>query len=465
MNLDIEFIISLGIVLVFTVLVFYTCRSLGYKAFFVFVVALAATLPFANAPPPDDDIEVITKHTQFPINTITSFTLSPKDLNYYRPVMIRIVHVYHNFWDRNYVGFRIGGSIIFAAIALLTSALTLMLFKRKDVALLAGLVFAIHPAAVISTVFITPKGFGVACAMIALIGFIKQMASTKENRLQTIGQVVLVCMAMLCYEDNAAFLGVFIAAALWVGNLPLKKAIVKSSPYWGMILVIFLIKFINLTSKANDETAFDFGAVGRFWDYAASFFLPFARSLDLPERFDLLTIADTSCSFPAFFSGGLEGLNMTHWFIRIVTIALIGGLMVAVRRDSRRFFLLAGAAILTIIPSLFTSSMNYLLISPVIFMTPLVAQVLINQFNFTKLKNIAILVMLFTFLFAFSFMQIRKISVYANVEGIKSLYLVTKNLGDYPDVRNITSDDLPRIRRQADNIIPNADKLQYRDID
>jgi len=462
--LDIELIISIGIALGFTLLVYHSCRPLGYKVLIVLIVALATTLPFAGTPPPDDDIQVITRHTQVEVNSISCFTLLKEEREYYRPITVRIIHLYHNFWDRNYVGYHIGGAFIFTAIALLVSALVFQIFKRKDIAYLAGVIFALHPAAVASTFFITPKGFGLACALIALIGFIKQMHSGRENHWKTFGQMLLVCAAMFSYEDSAAFLGVFIAAAWLIGNLPLKKAIVKSSPYWVVILVVFVIKFINIAKEAGDETMIGFGFIGRYWDNLSSYFFPFARSLNLPEKFDLLTIADFAASFPYYFSGGLSATGILHWLVRIAAIAVVAVLAYLSRRDSRRLFFLASMAMMTVIPSVFTSSMNYLLISPVVFLMPLIAHMLIEKVNFEKKTSKAILVIGLILWASFSLVQIQKISEFANVEGTKSLYLITKDMANYPDVGQIGPKDIPLIRQQADKIIPTAKVLRYRDL-
>jgi len=130
--------------------------------------------------------------------------------NYYRPLTTVTYLFDFSFWRLNPVGYHISGILLHILVGVALYFFLLLLFRDPLVALIAALLYIVHPIQTETVAYISgrPDSLAVLCMMACFIAYVKQQASGSIPLL--ILAIFLYLLAILSRENSVVLPGLLI---------------------------------------------------------------------------------------------------------------------------------------------------------------------------------------------------------------------------------------------------------------
>jgi len=302
------------------------------------VVFAAATLPYvstwSDAFIADDWAHLLhSKNLTLPV-FLHNCSFTTDDL-YYRPVAIAYFYVNYLAWGFDPGGHHVVKTVLFAATAIMLFALVLRLTGLRAAAVVAGLVFALHPLNVSNAVWLATHA-NVLCAFFYLLALLLFIEARKRERGRLFYYIGFLAAMLLCFGayELAYTLPVMVLLVELLflsGNsgMPRKQYFAKAwrwhVPYLAIAAVFLALRllYMGLISVATEKTSYNV-PLG-FWNMLMTLFMPVGRT-ESGMAFEIRSLPLIAGAL--LFAGALVfGKNLRLPAIFAALMLIIGGLL------------------------------------------------------------------------------------------------------------------------------------------
>jgi Flp pilus assembly protein TadD len=174
--------------------------------------------------------------------------------NYYRPLTTVTYLLDYSLWRLNPAGYHISGILLHILVAVAVYLLLLLLFRDNLVALIAGLIYVIHPIQTETVAYISgrPDSLAALCILACFISYLKQI-DIRGIRLTALTPF-LYLLALLSRENSVVLPGL-----LLLYHVAFRKRIRLSCflPLAGMAAGYILIRSVLLDKAMVPTTLLD----------------------------------------------------------------------------------------------------------------------------------------------------------------------------------------------------------------
>ena len=191
----------------------------------------------------------------------TSLTAGAIEGRYYRPTLAFSLALDVTLWGLDPAFFHLTNILLHAAVTLLVGRLALSLGAAREVAVLAALVFAIHPVHVEPVAWIAARQ-ELLLSLGVLGGLLAYRRSDASPRGRGAWWLALGCqgLALLSKETSVVMPALLVASDRLLpqreadrSGWPLwRRALVRSWPFWGLAGALMLFRFSALTRLGGD---------------------------------------------------------------------------------------------------------------------------------------------------------------------------------------------------------------------
>lgn len=212
------------------------------------LIAFLCTAIYANSFQNDfvfDDKVLIT--TNFEIRSfsnIPSFFESPSHANLYRPVRSSLYTIVYGIWGLNTFGYHLNSLIFHILNSFMVYLLAKALLKKRNLALIAALIFALHPVHTDRITNMT-AGFDQFGIFLYFLSFYLYILYSKNSKLKyLIGSVVLFAVGIFSSEEL-----VTLPVILFLYDFCFNKKKIKIKNYLYYVLIgifFFMVRFTVL---------------------------------------------------------------------------------------------------------------------------------------------------------------------------------------------------------------------------
>ncbi len=199
-----------------------------------------------------DDVHVVRQNQliKSPAFILPCFT-QPFLKFYYRPLTQFSFMLDRMAWGQEPSGYRFTSILLHSGNAVMACILLYMLFGDALLALLAGLLFAVHPAGVIPVNYIADRSnllgtMWMLCALASLLAAVRK----PDNRLIPLGYLFFI-MALLSHEASVifpAYLACILAAAYTRENASRIRTLAASAVFISVVYFILRMRVLNFGS-------------------------------------------------------------------------------------------------------------------------------------------------------------------------------------------------------------------------
>ena len=183
--------------------------------------------------------------------------------HYYRPTLALTLALDATFWGLNPAWFHLTNILLHVGVTFLVNRLVLAMGARRDIAILATLLFAVHPVHVEVVAFVAARvnlllSIGVLGCLLAY-----RRADTPGRGRFVWGGAALAMQAFALFSKEAA---VTLPALLVLSDLvhspasdqpaertSLRRALMRSLPFWIVTVAFATVRFSQLLSIAGDR--------------------------------------------------------------------------------------------------------------------------------------------------------------------------------------------------------------------
>ncbi|MBF0503898.1 MAG: tetratricopeptide repeat protein [Candidatus Omnitrophica bacterium] len=241
--------------------------------------------------------------------------------NYYRPVAHIIFLISYLSFGNNPFGYHIVNLILFSLMCFMVYIFIDLFFKNTALGLTTSLLFAVHPINVFYVDYITSTLHAVRfiCMFLILICFLKALEGSCKYILYAASFICFV-VALMCHETSIVLPFYVFFAGFYFKQMDFKRALLKSWPYWFILLVYLIFRF-QCTDLHSTLPVAHMHPVTYLSTFSKIIYL-YISKLFCPQGI-------------VFFwnSPWMRGFNAFIWLIGL--LALLGGWGLLLKRNSR----------------------------------------------------------------------------------------------------------------------------------
>jgi protein O-mannosyl-transferase len=267
----------------------------GRQWAYVAVVALCAALAFVEASGFGfiyDDIGQIVENPHITsIHSIPEYFTRPVALNFYRPLFMTWLLVNRKLFGLDPMGWHLASIAMHVVASVLVLLVTGRMLRTKVGALMAALVFAVHPTKLEAVAWVS----GVTEPMMAafVLGSLYAFIRGREgSHGWTVASAILAAGAMLSKETGIVVVPlVFLYRYLFAERERLWSALRSALPFAIIGACYLMVRFRVIGEFAHPVAPLDFSSMVLTWPKALVFYLKqLIWPLDLAVYYDLPTV-------------------------------------------------------------------------------------------------------------------------------------------------------------------------------
>lgn len=200
---------------------------------------------------------------QFFLSDFTTLTSGALEGHYYRPTLALTLALDTTFWGLHPALFHLTNILLHLGVTFLVNRLVLAMGARRDIALLATLLFAVHPVHVEVVAFVAARdnlllGIGVLGCLLAY----RRSDAPGRGRIAWGGAALAMqAFALLSKEAAVTLPALLVLSDLLhspVSDQPaerttLRRALMRSLPFWIVTVAFATFRFSQLLSIAGDR--------------------------------------------------------------------------------------------------------------------------------------------------------------------------------------------------------------------
>jgi len=207
-----------------------------------------------------DDADLIYENSEYisnPSNILHSFTThafstKKKESVYYRPVLITSYIIDYQIWKLNPLGYHLNNILLHCTTAMFVFLLIDLLLRNKLTALLASLLFALHPIQVESVAWAAGRNDILLCLFVVLMMYfyIQHHEKPTKRKIYLLLSILSYALALFTKESSAFYILLIPLYDLTIQKNGIKinlknSTLLKYLPYL-LILIIYLVIRINI---------------------------------------------------------------------------------------------------------------------------------------------------------------------------------------------------------------------------
>lgn len=402
-------------------------REWGY----ILLLAVLCTAVYANTFRNEfvfDDIALIIKNFEIrSFSNIPDFFTTPAHAGLYRPVRSVLYAVVFRIWGLNVFGYHLNSLIFHILNTVVVYFLANALLEKRRIALVAAIIFAVHPVHTERVTNMTAgfDQFGVLMYLLSFYLYILYSKTRNEvahpqgfSKYYIVFSVIAFTVGILASEELVTLPVILLLYDFTFNKMKIKSKIKYYIPFILIGVVFFIIRFDVL------------GRFGRPTDYyTGSLYTNIITTLPIILKYFRLLVLPTNLSLiyePPFY----ESISEPIVFIPLFAIFFI--LYLSIKSKSKIvffsvfFFFITLLPFLNLVPLFTLMAERYLYVPSVSFC--ILAALLFNKT--LKIKNFKAvsIVILIVILLSFSYLTIKR-----NSEWRDSVTLFTRTVETAPD--------------------------------
>ncbi|MEI8190750.1 MAG: tetratricopeptide repeat protein, partial [candidate division NC10 bacterium] len=200
---------------------------------------------------------------QFFLSDFTTLTSGALEGHYYRPTLALTLALDATFWGLQPALFHLTNILLHVGVTFLVNRLALAMGARRDIALLAALLFAVHPAHVEVVAFVAAR-----VDLLLSIGVLGCLLAYRRSDAPGCGRIAWggAALAMQAFALLSKETAVTLPALLVLSDLlhspasdqpaertTLRHALMRSLPFWIVTVAFATFRFSQLLSIAGDR--------------------------------------------------------------------------------------------------------------------------------------------------------------------------------------------------------------------